>query len=192
MSHKTILIIDDHSIFRAGLISLLKSPLPHAKVVESSSVIEAINTYSKVDMVLLDIALEHDNGLRFIPEIRATWPEVKVVVLSAALQHDGHAEALAAGADCFLSKSLLSGQIVSTIQKVLQETRSNLYVARLPPRQLEILELMSRGMSNKMIANTCGITEHTVRWHVQTMFRVLDATNRSEAVFNARSMGLIR
>lgn len=191
MTYKRILIIDDHSIFRAGLIALLKSPLPNVKILEASSVEEAIKTYSKISMVLLDIALEQLNGLHFIPEIRMAWPEVKVIVISAALQYEGHAEALAAGADCFLSKSLLSSQIITTIQEMLQETNKKLYDPKLGSRQLEILELMSRGLGNKMIAKSLGISEHTVRWHVQTIFRSLDATNRSEAVFTARSMGLI-
>lgn len=190
MSRKKIIIIDEQSIFRTGLIVLLKTPLPEAHVLEASTLDEALRNYQSADLVLVDISHEQLNRLEFLSLIKAAWPDAKVIVLSS--NFESYDDVVAAGADGFLSKTLLSCQIVSSIISVLAETRGySAYVPKLTKRQLQVLELMNRGLSNKMIAIECGISEHTVRWHVQLILIELQASSRLEAIFNARNFGLI-
>lgn len=192
MSRKKIIIIDEQSIFRTGLIVLLKTPLPEAHVLEASTLDEALRNYQSADLVIYDISNQSLNRLTFIPEIKIAWPDAKVIVLTSTHQGDAYDKSIAAGADCFLSKSLLSCQIVSAIVAILAETRGfSAYVPKLTNRQLEVLDFMGRGMSNKMIAKECGISENTVRWHVQLILIELQASTRLEAIFNARNLGLI-
>lgn len=192
MSRKKIIIIDDQSIFRTGLIFLLKTPLPEAQILEASSLNEALRNFQSPDLVLLDISNQVLNYLMFITEIKIAWPSAKLIALSSRHEEHTHDGVISAGADCFLYKSLFSCQIVSAILAILAKTKGHsAYTPKLTQRQLQVLELMGRGMSNKMIGQECGITENTVRWHVQVILIELQASNRLEAIFNARNFGLI-
>lgn len=192
MSRKKIIIIDDHSLYRMGLIVALKAPLPYVQIIEAANVEDALKSCKSVNLVLLDIDLDGVNGLAFIPSIKAAWPEAKIIVLSANRQEDCAKDAISAGADDFLSKSLMSSQVISSIVAALDRTGgiSNTR-PQLTRRQLQILELMNRGFTNKTIAQQFEISENTVRWHVQLILTTLDASSRSEAIFNARNFGLI-
>lgn len=185
-----ILIIDDHALFRAGLRLALRA-VPDTDTLEAISVDEALRVSETPDLILLDIQLNHQNSLARLDDIRRKWAQAKVLALSANdTQHDID-EAMRHGVDAFLSKSEKTECIVLEIMKHLRLEPNSTTPPRLTPRQHEVLQLISKGYSNKAIGREISLSENTVRWHVQFILGAFHASSRSEAVFAARTSGLI-
>lgn len=199
MTSKQILIIDDHAMFRSGLRMLIDAHLPGMEVIEAGSLSEATaNATATPGTVLLDIKLPGLNGVEGIALLRRKWPDVPVLVLSSQDDPDTVSQALSRGASGFVSKAETAERIVELLSAALEGRIEQARVVqgapasvRLTPRQLEVLELLSRGKSNKVIARDLSLSENTVRWHVQAILEQLQASSRSEAVFSARQVGLI-
>ena len=194
MKDVSILMIDDHVMFRAGLRLLLSQDLPSIQFYETSSIEAAIElTDINVDVALLDIHLKGLNGLEGIALLRRQWPQIAVLMLSSQDDSEVVNQALLMGAVGFVSKAETPENIVCALKKILPgrliATTSG---SRLTNRQHEVLELLNKGLVNKLIAHQLSLSENTVRRHVQDILRFFDATNRSEAVFTARHRGLIK
>lgn len=186
------MIIDDQSIFRLGLMAALQKPMPEACMVEAASIEEALLHGDAVDLVLLECAGYLSSLLSAIGQLKAAWPTCRLILISACNQVEGDAIATQVGADHFLSKSLPCDHIISAILLQLDHIKGTApALPKMTQRQGEILALMSRGLTNKMIARALNISEHTVRWHVQTILALLEASCRSEAIFFGRNLGLI-
>jgi len=193
-----ILIIDDHDLYRSGLRVALNASKPDAEIYEAGSIDEAMNgaTYT-LDVIVLDIRLPGLSGVEGIALLRKKWPMVPVLILSS--QHDSETMDLAfeRGAAGFVSKADAADKIVAAINKTLRGHFTAPHGAgdatqmRLTPRQCEVLDLLCQGMSNKLIARRLALSENTVRVHVQGIFGFLRVSSRSEAIFAARSSGLI-
>ena len=185
-----ILIIDDHALFRSGLRLAIKS-IPDTEVLEAASVDEALMVNAAPDLIVLDIQLNRHNSLARLDEIRRKWAAAQVLALSANdTQHDID-EAMRYGVDAFLSKSERTESIVLEIMTYLSVEPSSVRAPKLTPRQYEVLQLISKGYSNKAIGREINLSENTVRWHVQFILSAFHASSRSEAVFTARTSGLI-
>jgi len=188
-----ILLIDDHAMFRSGLRLLLCSENSDDQVHEAESIEQALALdIAAPDLVLLDIKLPGISGLDGIGPLKQRWPEAVLVVLSAL----DVPESLDYGAVGFISKREEASCLLQMIRQAMAH-RSNQppgkvsQVVRLTPRQLEVLELLSRGLSNKLIARNLSLAENTVRRHVQDILAYFQATSRSEAVAAARRRGLV-
>ena len=200
MPTTTILLIDDHAMFRAGLRMLLTSSMPQAGVVEAGSLTEAMRGEgSPPDVVLLDIQLPGLNGVDGIALLKRQWPDTAIVMLSSQDEPETVRLAMGRGAVGFVSKAETAERIVEVINQALNsELPLDAHVAanddtvvRLTPRQCEVLELLCEGLSNKLIARRLELAENTVRWHVQAILGLLRVSSRSEAAFTARRLGLI-
>jgi DNA-binding NarL/FixJ family response regulator len=199
-----ILLIDDHAMFRSGLRMVLNGSLPQAAIIEAGSLNEAMQVMTEQpDVVLLDIKLPGLNGVDGIALIRRRWPQVPVIMLSSQDEPETVRMALARGATCFISKADTADRIVSLLETVVRgEVIAPLDQANhsgdipgvllhLTPRQCEVLDLLCKGLSNKLIARELDLSENTVRGHVQAILGFLQVSSRTEAAFAARNRGLV-
>lgn len=198
MSLPLILVIEDHDLFKAGLTMALNT-LQHIDIIETASIEQAMDYRACPDVILLDVQLNGMNGLDGIHMVRKKWPAAAVVMLSAHDSHANHEQALAAGAFAFLSKANATDMILSTVRRALIATGITLAdtahqdsdITALSERQIEVLKLLAKGMSNKVIGNLLGVSENTIRWHVRILLRALHVSTRAEATSAAHRLGLI-
>ncbi|MES2950533.1 MAG: response regulator transcription factor [Pseudomonadota bacterium] len=194
-----ILLIDDHAMFRSGMGMVLRSGMPNVAVFEAGSLEEAMQcAITAPAVVLLDIQLQGLNGLECIAVLQRKWPQVPIIMLSSDSSPSTVRLALQRGAVAFVSKA---DTVVAVITKVLgQQPSVHPPVtstdkipdrSRLTPRQCEVLDLPCQGLPNKTIGRRLGLTENTVRGHVQTLLGLLQVSSRTEASFAARRSGLI-
>jgi DNA-binding NarL/FixJ family response regulator len=200
MSAHRILVIDDHAMFRCGMCMLLRANMADADIVEASSLDEAMRT-DLVDLllILLDIELLGLNGLECIAVLKSRWPQTPIIMLSSHASPAMVRQAMARGAAAFVAKADSANMLLAAIAQVLQPATSaqassndaSKQALRLTPRQLEVLDLLSQGMPNKTIGRRLGLSENTVRGHVQALLEAFRVSSRSEAAFVARRQGLI-
>lgn len=179
---------------------LIESCLHEANILEAGSLNEALNAaYDEPDLILLDIKLPGLNGCDGIELLKRKWPRTQILVLSSLEESEAARIALARGAIGFISKAKSADEIMLQICSTLSgqlahsdtETIAN-NDPHLTPRQLEVLELLCQGMSNKLIGRKLGLSENTVRGHVQAILAFLGVSSRAEAAFAARRQGLVR
>lgn len=203
-SPTSILIVDDHALFRSGLRLVLAADLADIVIYEASSIHEAIHsTHPEPCVVLLDIELNGINGLDGIGLLKRTWPKVEVVMLSSDTSSATAQLALSRGATAFVTKAETAKKILSIVQDILNHqslppanstTLTQLAsdtAQQLTARQSEVLDLLSKGLSNKVIARELQCAENTVRAHVQAILVFFNAASRSEAVYAAKQEGII-
>lgn len=200
MSAHNILVIDDHAMFRSGLCMVLQAYLPQAAVVEAASLDEAMRaSLTDPTLILLDIELQGLNGLECIAVLKGKWPQTPIIMLSSHANPAMVRQSIARGAAAFVAKADSATMLVGAITQVLQRAPAGGFAlgdsprqaVHLTPRQLEVLDLLSQGMPNKTIGRRLGLSENTVRGHVQALLDVLQVSSRSEAAFVARRLGLI-
>jgi DNA-binding NarL/FixJ family response regulator len=197
MSHPHILLIDDHALFRSGLRLVLQAGITGADISEAASLEQAVRAAEPPALVLLDIQLQGVNGLEGLGLLKQRWPDVPVVMLSSSAEPETIRLALSRGASAFCSKADTAEKIIGLIHQVLAgalpagKATPDTGKPRLTPRQCEVLDLLSEGLSNKAIARRLDLSEFTVRAHVQAVLGVLGVSSRSQATFAARSSGLI-
>jgi DNA-binding NarL/FixJ family response regulator len=221
MSPAHLLLIDDHAMFRSGLVALFRLSMSHVQVTEAASVSEALQHAPPApDVVLLDIVLRGLNGIEGIDLIQRAWPQVPIVMVSSDASPHTVRQALARGARAFVSKENSAEDVLGAVRRILApasfsggfvDTRTNTPDPPMPntgiaplmdpladpvsehltPRQRQVLELLCKGLPNKAIGRKLDLSENTVRWHVQGILKFLQVSNRSEAAFAARAKGLI-
>lgn len=198
MAQEAILIIDDHALFRSGIVSMLATAFARIPILDSASLPEALALDAVVPtVILLDIQLPGTSGLAGMALLQRRWPGAKIIVVSALDMPETVEAALAQGAYAFLSKTDRPDRMMRVLRQMLEDAPAvspagSLAVPSLTPRQAEVLALAGRGLSNKMIGRQLGLSEHTVRGHVQGVLAVLGVMRRAEAVFKAQQLGLIR
>lgn len=180
---------------------LLRSSLPGAQVLEAGSLSEALHEpRATPEIVLLDLMLNGLSGLEGIGLLKRKWPGVPVVVLSSDTAPETERAALARGATAFVSKERSADTVLAAIRSALGPTTQAAPAQpgdaerprHLTPRQCEVLELLCQGLSNKGIGHKLGLSENTVRWHVQAVLAHLGVDSRGEAAYAARRLGLVR
>ena len=204
MSIVRILLIDDHAMIRSGLHMVLGANMPDAEFFESGSLSEAMqNAPDLLHLILLDIKMPGLNGIEGLVLLKKKWPTVPVLMLSSQDDTETVRSAIAHGATDFISKAESAERITALIRLILSgehtaPTAQSVGRGGIPfaplqmtPRQCEVLDLLCRGMSNKLIGRELHLSEHTVRGHVQALLEILNVSTRSEAVFAARQRGLV-
>ena len=185
------LVVDDHELVRIGVRHLLAGRGP---VLEAHDLASALARLAEqpVDLLLLDLALGDDFGLTALPRLRAACPGMRVIVLSS-LDEERYAErALQAGADGFVGKAALSGQLLSAVDTVLagrvhlSPALQDRLLRRNGPggagsrpamsdRELEVLRLVAQGLSTREIADTLNRSVKTIESHKQALKSKLGA-----------------
>ncbi len=206
-----ILIVDDHPIVREGLAAVLDAQEDMEVAGEASDGEEAVKQYAEhqPDIVLMDLAMPGADGVEAIRRIRAFDEQARVVVLTAYDTDDRIFQAVQAGARGYLLKGAPRDEIFRAIREVnnggslLEPAIADKLLSRvgdilrggaveqLTPRELDILTLMARGLRNKEIAHQLYITERTVKFHANAIYRKLDVSSRTEAVSKALRHGLV-
>jgi DNA-binding NarL/FixJ family response regulator len=196
----SVLLIDDHALFRSGLQMVLSTGLPGLDVAGAASLEEAMRSPAQAPaVVLLDIQLQGLNGLEGIALVKRKWPQAAVVMLSSHTGQEWVRESMARGASAFVSKADTADNILAVVGPLLRGEALPQPAAdpaaagapRLTPRQGEVLDLLCQGLSNKAIGKRLNLSENTVRGHVQATFAFLHVSSRSEAAFAARRQGLV-
>ena len=205
MKNIRVLIADDHAIVRHGLCALLGTEHGIEVVGEAKDGNEAVARAKHLapDVVVMDIVMPRKDGVEATAAIHAAVPDSKIVILTSFGTSDKIARAIDAGATGALMKSADDRELVSTIRTVANGGRVISPAVRklistdppapeLTPRQLEILQAMARGLTNKDIAKMFGIRTDGVNEHVLAILAKLGAANRTEAVATAIRKQLIR
>lgn len=199
-----ILVVDDHSFLREGLVGAIESQKDMFLVGEAADGAQAIELFRKhrPDVTLMDLQMPNMSGIDAIAAIRSEFPDARIVVLSAYKKDIQALRAFRAGAMGYVLKNMLRKDLLETI-RVVQSGRK-----RIPPeiakelgehaiedaltdREIEVLRLIAIGTSNKAIAGRLDITENTVKTHVQSILTKLEANDRTHAVTIAIHRGYI-
>lgn len=198
-----LLIVDDNDIFRQMLVYLLQDFLQvKATIVEADSIESAGRLihefHDSFDLVLLDHELPDGEGLMLLAEVSSHYPQLTVAMLSSWEDHELMQQALELGASGYIPKSTTTAVIIGAIQLVLAggtyippnlfehmpkgryTSSSTAGESHLTRRQLEVLELLRIGYSNKAIARELDISEATVKAHVTMVLRSQGVSSRTQ------------
>jgi len=212
MSPIRILIVDDHVVVRQGLAAML-TPRHGVEVVgEAANGREAVHLEKELnpDVIIMDLAMPEMGGLEATTIIKAQNPDARILVLTSYTEDDQVAAIMAAGADGYLLKESGADELLQAIRsihsghmivspKVLQamsrtskpgsSEQDSLF--DLTTRELEVLQGIGEGQTNREIALGLGISATTVRSHVSSILTKLDVTNRTQAALIARENKLL-
>jgi two-component system, NarL family, nitrate/nitrite response regulator NarL len=208
-----LVVVDDHILFREGLIAIVRSASDVEVVGQAGSVSEAIELVRviKPDIILMDFGLPDGTGADATRAILKEHPECKIVFLTMSEEDEDLFTAIRSGARGYLLKNLHPTKLISTLRSVQQgesalsrtmtlrvmEELSRTRKAEYPPeitlthREIDVLRAVAAGLSNQDIANHLFITENTVKYHVHSILDKLKLTSRKEAATYARKHGLI-
>jgi DNA-binding NarL/FixJ family response regulator len=199
-----IMAVDDHPLIRSGLRAVIASEPDMEMVGEAANGEEAIDRYreERPDIVLMDLRMPIMDGLTATLAILREFPDAKIVALTTYEGDEDIHRALSAGARGYLLKDMMRSQLLQVIRTVQKGQRAipaaiaarlAEYTPRieLTPRELEVLQLMAKGLSNPEIASTLGRTESTMKVHVSNILQKLQATDRTEAVTVAIQRGIL-
>ena len=206
MSNKIkVLIADDHAIVRMGLSALLSAKKDIEVVGQSRNGETAVRDTVRLapDVVIMDLMMPKKDGIAATAEIKAKRPDVKIIILTTFATSDGITKALEAGASGAILKNAENNSLVTMIRKVAAGERvlapeveellqEDPPVEKLTPRQAEVLESLSRGLTNKDIARQLGISDRSVDEHVEALLQKIGASNRTEAVVIALRKHLLK
>jgi len=199
-----ILIADDHYIVRIGLVALVNTESDMEVVAEAVDGLQAVELYDKLipDLVLMDSRMTVKTGIEATVEIRKKDPKARVLMLTA---FDGDADirkAFEAGAQGYVLKSATGESLIPAIRAVAAGGRwvpkevahrlsSRNSYETLTARELQVLIEIAKGLANKQIAATLGITEYTVKDHLKNILAKLRVADRTEAVSVSVQRGII-
>jgi DNA-binding NarL/FixJ family response regulator len=200
-----ILIADDHSVVREGLVSLVKRKSDMVVVAEASNGREAVQLWKehRPDVTLLDLRMPELDGVGAIKEIRELDENAHIVVLTTYDGDEDIYRAIKAGAKAYLLKDTARDALVETVRRVhagetylppqlAAKLAERVSGEALSPREIEVLQRMAVGKSNKEIGAELFISEGTVKTHIKSIFNKLDVVSRTEAVATANRRGLIQ
>jgi DNA-binding NarL/FixJ family response regulator len=201
----TIMIVEDHPVFREGLSLILASQADLVVVAEASTADEALRQYRQVrpDLVLMDQRLPGASGTEALIAIRNQFPQAKVIMLTTSSGDIEIQRALRAGASAYVLKSTPKNELLQIVREVAAGRRripsdvagcvaEHLGQEDLTPRELEVLELIRDGNRNKQIADHLSISETTVNFHIKNIVEKLQANDRTHAVTIALRRGLLQ
>lgn len=202
-----ILVVDDHALFREGLVSLLAKQPDFTVIGEAASGHEAISKANtlKPDLVLMDIGLPDMDGLEAVKEILTHRPDTKIVMLTIHDTDDLLVNAIISGAKGYLLKNTSLSMILASLRalnrgemalsrtmtrRVLEgfthmassRSSESELIENLTAREFEVLRLLATKATNRQIAEKLSITETTVKVHVHNIFEKLDIKKRREAI----------
>lgn len=195
MKKHTILIADDHELVRSGLSLVLGYQKDFTVVGAASNGEEAVAAALALrpDLIILDLMMPAKDGTQATREILAAFPSARIVILTTYATSFEILAALDAGAYGALSKDISNADLVRSLHDVLAGRHvlspdiqnliaANLESSALTARQVEILEMLARGLSNHDIATALRLSENGVKFHLRGLFAKLGAATRTEAV----------
>ncbi len=199
-----VMLVDDHPAFRTGMAALIEHE-PDLKVVaEAGDGQEAIRVYreKKPDVVLMDLRLPGMGGAEATLSIRKEFPDARVIVLTTFDTDEDIYRAIQSGAKSYLLKDTPNVELAKTIRavfagqqilppKVANRLANRLQRADLSAIEMEVLQLLMKGRSNKEMSQSLSITEDTVKARLKTLFTKLKVHDRTEAAISAIRHGIV-
>jgi two-component system, NarL family, response regulator len=200
----TILIVDDHLMFRVGIRSVLTTQPDLQVVAEAKNYVEALEAYRlyKPDLVILDLRLPGRGGLDILLDIHKIRSDAKTLILSSFANEEEIYQTIKAGANGYLLKDVGSEELISGIHQICRgqtclsaEMRALIAERRsmpdLTPREVEILKLIVKGLTNREVAAVFGTSQNTIRNQTISIFAKLEVTDRAEAAGVALQRGIV-
>jgi DNA-binding NarL/FixJ family response regulator len=199
-----VMIVDDHEMVRAGVAAILARQPDLTVVAEASSACDAIRLFraEQPDVTLLDLTMPDMDGVEAMRAIRQEFPESRFIVLTVHCGDEDIRRALDAGAKGYLLKTAPGPELIETVRAVhaglhhlsrAVADRMTEYpvAAHLTPREMEVLKLLPRGLSNKEIAAQLDVSETTAKWFVKNILQKLGVNDRTAAVTSALERGIL-
>ena len=207
----TILVADDHPLFREALKGAVARLLPSARLVESDSadaLFASAEAWPDADLLLMDLNMPGAHGFSALVHLRGIQPQLPIIVVSAREEASVVQRALDHGAAGFIPKSSSPATIREAISVVLEggqwsplpaghadglapeEADVASRIRELTPQQFRVLGMLGSGLLNKQIAHALGVSEATVKAHMTAIMRKLGANNRTQAVLMAGRLAL--
>jgi DNA-binding NarL/FixJ family response regulator len=200
-----ILIADDHSVLRQGLVSLIGFEADMMVVGEAGNGREAVDLWKqhRPDVMLLDLRMPELDGVGVIKQIRADDENTRIIVLTTFDGDEDIYRAIHAGAKGYLLKDVPREALIDCIRRVhaggtcvpvhlADKLAERVRGESVSEREIDVLRLMAKGKSNKEIGSALFISGGTVKSHVKSIFAKLKVNSRAEAVANAAHRGLIQ
>jgi len=199
-----ILSVEDHPVFRQGLVMILETEPDMVLVAQATNGVEAIAEFRRCrpDITLMDLRLPGTNGTDILIAIRGEFPNARIIMLSSS-DSDGEIQrALRGGASGYVLKSMPQDELLNVIRSVHAGNRhvpaevaarlaEHLGEEDLTPREMQVLQLIRDGSKNKQIADQLSISENTVNFHIKNIVDKLGANDRTHAVTIAVRRGLL-
>jgi DNA-binding NarL/FixJ family response regulator len=207
-----IVVVDDHALFRRGLVGLLND-IPEFRVVgEAGNGREALPVIQaeQPDVVLLDVNMPEMDGIQTVEAVRKLRQPLHILMLTISQEEEDLLSAIRMGADGYLLKNtepddlrrailrvaegegVLSPEVTGSVMRALARQSELSNQQQLSDRELEVLECLAEGKTTSQIAACLFISENTVKTHVRHILEKLEASNRTEAVSKAIQLGLIQ
>ncbi len=211
MNRVRIVVVDDHALFRRGLISLLEE-MPEFHVVgEAPNGQEALAVIERArpDVVLLDINMPVLDGIQTLGVLRKKDASQKVLMLTISQNDDDLIGAIVAGANGYVLKntepdtlkntilqvytgnSVLSPEVTARVLQAVRRSQADRNRGLLSEREVEVLKCLARGQTTAQIAGVLFISENTVKTHIRHILEKMEVNNRAEAVARAAQMDLL-
>jgi DNA-binding NarL/FixJ family response regulator len=199
-----ILLVDDHIVLRMGLTTATNGEPDMEVVADADNGLDAIKAYRthRPDVVVLDLRMPGINGIETIRILRNEFRDARVLVFSNYASGDEVYQALTAGACGFVVKEMALDRLLEAIRKIHQgeqyippeiATRMNGRVlSQLSPRELEVLRLVAKGLSNKEIGADLHVVEGTIKIHITNILAKLGVSDRTQAILAAVKRGIIQ
>lgn len=211
---QSLLIVDDHAVLRETLSEYFREAIPGLNVIEAGDHGEALwmlESGETPDLILIDYRVPGGTGIEGVQKVVERCPGVPVVLFSGVITEAELEGARAVGVAGYIPKSFGARSVLNLVLKVFRDgsyfpplsgsiarvlsQREGEGAAKAPPsltpRQLQVLQMIVKGMRNKEIANDLGISEATVKEHVSRVFDILGVRNRSDAVASALRLCLV-
>lgn len=206
-----ILIADDHALFRDGLALRLEQIAPEAAILQASNyaqIFKIIKSDNNISAIVLDIEMQDMPWFDALQEIRRTLPDTALIVVSASEDSRTIRSVMSTGAKGYIPKRSESKVFDNAFKLVFDggtyvppilinnppinnlSTKST-GLKTLTNRQSQVLDLIAQGKSNKQIAYDMGVSESTVKLHINALLRSLHVSNRTQAVITAQKLGII-
>lgn len=200
-----ILVVEDHSVVRQGIIAILSQEEDIAVIAEATNGIEAIDLHQQhqPDLTLMDLRMPHMEGVDAIARIREQTPQAQIIILTTYDTDEDIYRGLQAGARGYILKDTTGPELINAIRTVHRGGRyippevalklaDRIDGSNLTERELEVLQLLSKGNSNQEIAAALSISEGTVKFHINNILSKLGVKDRTQAVITALKRGLTR
>jgi DNA-binding NarL/FixJ family response regulator len=206
-----LMVVDDHSLFRRGLISLLEEMPEFLVAAEAANGQEALEKIEQAqpDVLLLDINMPIMDGIQAVDAIRKLRPDQKILMLTISQNDDDLIDAIVAGANGYLLKntepevlrstiqqifagnSVLAPEITGKVLRAVRRSKTERGRGLLSEREIEVLKCLAQGQTTSQIASTLFISENTVKTHIRHILEKMEVNNRAEAVARASQMNLL-
>jgi DNA-binding NarL/FixJ family response regulator len=199
-----ILLVDDHMVIRMGLTTAVSDAADMEVVADVENGQQAIEAFRKhrPDIVILDLRMQGLSGIETLRALREEYKSARILVFSNYAKGEEIYQAMKAGASGFVMKEMPLERLLEAIRAVHEGEQyippeiamrvGERVLAQLSPRELDVLQMLGRGLSNKEIGAQLGVVEGTVKIHITNIFSKLGVSDRTQALIKAIKRGIVQ